>query len=128
MPFRFFALPLLLPVLLVSSLTGQSEVLLTGQLQESSSGSPLPYATISLYALPDSSLATNTLTETDGRFALSAAPGQYFARIQYVGYKDLVLHPLEASPGIDTLKLGAVGMQPDAIALDEVEVRAERRR
>lgn len=126
MPFQVFAPFLLLPVFFVSALEAQSTVLLTGQLKESSSGGPLPYATVSLYALPDSSLATNALTQENGRFTLTAAPGQYFALIQYVGFEDLVLGPLKALPGMDTLRLGPVGMQPDAIALDEVEVRAER--
>jgi outer membrane receptor protein involved in Fe transport len=104
----------------------QSPIPLTGQLQEAGTGKSLPFATVGLYALPDSNMVANALTEADGRFLLETRPGNYYALFQYVGYEDRYLSPVEVQAGQDTLRLGNVEMSTDAIALQEVEVKAER--
>ncbi len=120
--YTFFLILLIIPFFALA----QSAIPLTGKLQEASTEKSLPFATVGLYALPDSNMVTNALTETDGRFSLEARPGNYYALFQYVGYEDRYLSPVEVQAGMDTLSLGKVEMSTDAIALQEVEVRAER--
>jgi outer membrane receptor protein involved in Fe transport len=105
---------------------GNDAIIITGQLQESGTDKTLPFATLGLYALPDSNIIANTLTEADGRFVLEAMPGKYYALFQYVGYEKYFLSPLDIRAGQDTLRLGTIEMATAAIALAEIEVRAER--
>lgn len=127
MPFRRFILLLaFIPFHLFAVAQGNDAIIITGQLQESGTDKTLPFATLGLYALPDSSIIANTLTEADGRFVLEAMPGKYYALFQYVGYENHFLSPLDIRAGQDTLRLGTIEMATAAIALEEVEVRAER--
>ncbi|TFH47056.1 MAG: TonB-dependent receptor, partial [Bacteroidia bacterium] len=49
---------------------------------------PLPFATVGLVQLPDSSMITGVITLTDGGYLLeNVKPGNYFIRVSFVGYK-----------------------------------------
>lgn len=102
------------------------EVTLKGTLIQKSTEDPLPYATVTIYSSVDSTMVTNTLTEDNGDFRLRVPPGQYYAQFQYVGFEDKILADLTVGGKRDSIDLGEVAMRSDAIALQEVEVRAER--
>lgn len=102
------------------------EVRLEGTLIAQSSEEPLPYATVAVYTRADSSMAGNALTEENGDFSLRLPPGEYYAVIKYVGFEDKIIPDLSIEGRRNVLDLGTVTMKPDAIALQEVEVRAER--
>lgn len=102
------------------------EILIKGTLIAQSSGEPLPYATVAIYDQQDSSIVTNTLTEDNGSFAVKAPPGQYYAVINYVGFEDKLISDITIKRQQGPVDLGEVIMKSDAVALQEVEVRAER--
>jgi outer membrane receptor protein involved in Fe transport len=103
-----------------------AQTTLQGQLLDQQSKAPLPYATVALYELSDSTMATNALSDNDGKFTLEAAAGNYYALIQYIGYEDKYVPNITVNQEKTVLKLGKIRVRADAVALQEVEVKAER--
>lgn len=49
---------------------------------------PLPFATVGLVQLPDSTMITGVITLTDGGYLLeNVTPGNYYIRVSFVGYQ-----------------------------------------
>lgn len=103
-----------------------SDIPITGKLVQSSTEDPLPFATVAVYTRSDSSIVANALTENDGTFSLNVPPGEYYAEISYIGFENKIIPDLSISAGQSPLKLGTVNMKSDAVALQEVTVRAEK--
>ena len=99
---------------------------LQGRLVGKDASDPLPFATLALYTAADSAMAGNALTEDDGSFGLSIARGTYYAVFKYVGYEEKTIPDIRIAGGRDTVRLGEVVMESDALVLEEVQVRAER--
>jgi hypothetical protein len=127
MNFKVFPFFLVLS-LLTNALWAQSEggISVSGKVVGSGSEDPLPYATVVAYLEADSSIAGNALTEGDGTFELLLSPGEYYLVASYVGYEDRSVSPVIVKPDTKILDLGTINMQTNAVALQEVEVRAER--
>lgn len=49
---------------------------------------PIEFANVALYALPDSTLVTGTITDKNGEFSLTANDiGNAFLKISFIGYE-----------------------------------------
>lgn len=59
-----------------------------GKVVDKSNGEVMPFTTISLLTLPDSTLAGGVITDVNGEFNIKQAPGKYTLRITFVGYLD----------------------------------------
>lgn len=78
---------ILIGLLLAASVATQAQNI-SGKVCLESDRSPVPYATVGLMQLPDSSLVTGVITLGDGAYLLEKVkPGDYFVRVSYVGYK-----------------------------------------
>ncbi|MBT8191040.1 MAG: TonB-dependent receptor, partial [Bacteroidia bacterium] len=87
---------------------------------------PLGYATVVLLSRVDSSIVDNTLSDPDRSFSLSAAPGAYYMEISFIGYEDKFISDIDLTADNLDYNLGKIMMETDAIAIDEVLIRAER--
>ncbi len=96
--------------------------LLSGQLLDTESN-PLSFATITVYDQQDSTMANGGLTDEDGRFKLELEKGTYYAIFQFIGYEEKAISNIQLQKNMD---LGTIQMSESSIALDEVEVSAER--
>jgi iron complex outermembrane receptor protein len=99
---------------------------LQGQLINTETNAPLEFATVSLYALPDSALIDGSLTDIDGKFELSAEPGNYYLIAQFVGFENQVVPDITVERGQRKVDLGIIGVSESAVDLAEIEVTAER--
>ncbi len=97
---------------------------ITGKVTDASTGKPLDYATIGLFALADSTPVTGAITDETGAFSLDAEPGQYFAKVEFLAYEALILKKIEV--GKTPLELGTLALKPSTTQLDEVVVQAEK--
>ena len=88
-----FSLPLLL---IAQSASARGKI--KGKIYEQSSASPLPYATAILYRTADSTMVTNALSDEDGSFTLSAAKGEYYVSIQFLGFDEYVISDIVLNP------------------------------
>ncbi|MGD2035060.1 MAG: TonB-dependent receptor [Bacteroidales bacterium] len=98
---------------------------LVGKVVDRSTGSPLEFATISVYTA-DSVLVTGGLAGSDGTFAIDLKPGAYYAEIQFISYKKSSFPGIRLSEESKEFNLGTVSLSPDATYLDEVTVTAEK--
>ena len=97
-----------------------------GQVIDADSGRPLEYATLTLYALRDSSMVTGGISDASGQLNIQTRPGRYWARIEFLGYQTLDIPQIDLGKGKTMADLGKLSLLPDAQVLAEVEVRAEK--
>lgn len=85
---------------------------------------PIPYVTVALYSLPDSTLTDGTTTNERGGFFLSTKPGSYYIKASFLSYgeyqSDVIT--VESQP----VFAGSISLQPAATSLGEVTVEGER--
>lgn len=115
---------LVFALLFTDALFGQTTV--TGKLVQEENEAPLPYATVVVHNSDDSSMVANALTMDDGSFSFEIGPGSYYAVMQYIGFEDGMISDIEIKNGQNKLELGIIPLQSEAVALDEVEIVAER--
>lgn len=96
---------------------------ISGSLWDAETKEPLPYATIVYYEVADSSMAGNALSENNGAFKLSLPSGKYYGVIQFMGYENYIIDPFSLTANLD---LGKILMGSSAVALEEVQVTAEK--
>ena len=116
-----FSLPLLV---IAQSASARGKI--KGKIYEQSSASPLPFATAILYRTADSIMVTNALSDEDGSFTLSAAKGEYYVSIQFLGFDEYVISDIVLNAEKKVVDLGTINLASDATVLQEVEVTAER--
>jgi ferric enterobactin receptor len=105
---------------------GMPPMEIKGKVVDSETGQPLEYATITLYAMRDSSLVSGGVTNEAGVFVLDARPGMFYAEIAFISYEEKTINGVRAKPGSGPVDMGEIRLSPDAATLQEVEVRAER--
>ena len=114
MIFRQF---LLIALVLLQLLSQAQLARLEGSVVDDRDAQPLPGATILIER------GKGTVSSIDGTFGISAEPGTYLLRFQYIGYRGIVKE-VTVHPG-DTLHL-IVRLEPEATQIDQVVVSAGR--
>ncbi|MCR9290113.1 MAG: TonB dependent receptor [Bacteroidetes bacterium] len=98
---------------------------LKGQLQDAD-GHAIIFANIALYNTTDSTMAKVETTDETGVFHFQKVKeGNYFLTATYVGLSDLTQKNLQLSDG-NTLDLGILFFEPQAVELSEVVVKTTR--
>lgn len=118
-----FLLSFLLLLLVSVAANAQKQGTVTGKVVEATNQEGMIAASVQLYSLPDSVFKVGVATDTKGGFSLKAAPGNYFARVSYLGYvaKDV---KVKVSKG-KTVELGTITLEQDAVSLKDALVTAE---
>ena len=98
-------------------------ITLRGTVLDQDTGSPLEYATIVLQKVEDPSSITGGITDLDGKFEVTAAPGVYNIRIEYISFKT---YTLENQRLFQSRDLGPVRLALNVAELEAVEVVGER--
>ncbi|MEN0006078.1 MAG: outer membrane beta-barrel family protein [Bacteroidota bacterium] len=101
-------------------------ILMVGQLQSSTTATPLSFATISVFTQKDSTLVEGALTDDAGKFSMQVPPGEYYAVVQFIGFSDKTIPDVIVKKGQKRLDLGTIALSEEAVAMDEIEVTAER--
>ncbi|QIA09349.1 outer membrane beta-barrel family protein [Draconibacterium halophilum] len=69
------------------SVFAQPTFTIEGALQSKNNGEVVPFATLALHRLPDSSLVSGTISNAQGNFQISAnEKGKYFLEISHIGF------------------------------------------
>ena len=80
---------------------------------------PIEFANVALYSLPDSTLVTGTVTNTEGEFSLTPNGAKNaFLKISFIGYETQIV---PATSGQNIV------LQNDSKMLDEVVVKGSRK-
>ena len=113
---------LLIVVAVIATVSIFAQRTVTGTVIEKDSREAVIQATVSLLK-SDSTLVTNAVTNTDGRFSVTAPnDAAYILRITYVGFKTYTRR-LTVSDG-KAVALGTIAIEPDAIMLKGATVTA----
>jgi len=110
---------LLMAVMILTALSAEAQRTVSGVVVDGDQKEPVIQATVALLKA-DSTLAGNAVTNTDGRFSMTApADGRFLLRITYVGYKTLYKNvTMQGKP----VNVGTITITPDSKLLKEVEV------
>ena len=96
-----------------------------GIVVDADSNEPLEYATVALLNAMDSALITGLVTNASGEFRLRAKQGDYWVKIDFIGYQTKWIENVSISQGMP-VQLGIIELQVDANLLEEVKVIGER--
>lgn len=107
-------------------LHAQASNTVSGQLSDASTQTPLAYASVAVYTVPDSTLLTGVITNAEGVFSIEGLPkGDYILHFSFVGYQpkqvELLIGELNTYFDVGTIALAAVTSQ-----LDEVIVEGQK--
>ncbi|MFH1313499.1 MAG: TonB-dependent receptor [Candidatus Eisenbacteria bacterium] len=98
-----------------------------GRVVDVVTGLPLEYANLILFDRSGGSQATGTITHKDGHFELTTVrPGSYDLEIKFMGYRTERVEDIRVTPTQMSVDVGTVALQRSVIALDEIEVSADK--
>ena len=130
---RAFGLALLV-ALVSSTARAQADYAVAGRVVDAETGDALALASVAVWRVSaragvEPSLATGAVTQSDGTFRVPGLRrGRYYAVVSFVGYTTQAVEGLRLRPDAPVADLGTVELAPDAAALGEVSVGAERDR
>lgn len=93
-----------------------------GQVVNSADKKPVAYATVALL-LKDSIVATG-FTDEDGRFALTAAAGQFVIEVSFVGFKTA---SQQVHIGAGLQQLPAINLETGSDTMEEIRITARKK-
>jgi outer membrane receptor protein involved in Fe transport len=110
---------------------GSPEIEIKGKVIDTNSSTPLEFATVSIFKKSDNSLISGGLTEMDGTFSINIKPQPAYAVIEFIGFKKVTIDPIpidqdKIKAGDKTVDLGEIKSMEESLALEEIEVRAEK--
>ena len=84
-------------------------------------------ATVSLFSLPDSVFIKAEFTNSEGRFEFpDISPGTYYLHVAFLGYHPYITKAFTVHEGEPESHFPSIVLTPDALALSEVTVLAEK--
>jgi outer membrane receptor protein involved in Fe transport len=98
---------------------------LKGKVIDNNEGTPLEYATISVFT-KDSTLAAGGICGKDGLFTVELDPGVYYAIVQFISFDKKICNNISISKKDQTVNIGTIALQPRSTALSDVTVTAEK--
>jgi hypothetical protein len=105
---------------------GPSPFKVTGQVVDSQTGEALEYVTAALISELDSTIAGGAVTGLDGKFEITARPGKFTLRVEFLSYKAKYIAGIQLNQDQMTRDVGKIQMDPHTAVLDEVVVEGER--
>jgi len=114
-------------LLLISSTLFANEIKwqIKGKVVENQTNESIPYASIAIYNLKDSTVVTGTMTDEEGNFTIKRLnEGNYYLEVSFMGYKSHRIDLSKLSSKLNSFDLGIIKLNPEAALLDEVEVKS----
>ncbi|MBK6766513.1 MAG: TonB-dependent receptor [bacterium] len=122
---RFLILSIILSV--ATAFAQRPALSVHGSVVDSLTKQPLEYSTVILFNAQDSTQVAGIATNSQGLFKLdSLRPGQYFARVNFLGYELKTLRDIRLNRERQQADLGRILLNPIALESDEVTVTTER--
>lgn len=104
---------------------GSTTAEIRGKILDKGTNLPVEYATISVFNMEGGSLVTGTISGENGQFSISdIKKGEYFLKIEFIGYKAYVIDQLEIT-GSKTIDIGTVFLEEDSKQLEEIVVLSQ---
>ena len=98
-----------------------------GTVADNTSSAAIPRATIAVRTKASAALVGGAVARDDGTFRIQGLrPGTYYLRITALGYGPISTAEFSVSPASLSTDLGTIKLEKVAVALSDVEVKAER--
>lgn len=100
---------------------------ISGSLHDASNNEHVEYASVVVFRSADSSMITGALTDARGKFIIEKlVPGNYYLRIQFIGYENKLIPNLVISNQSADIKLGEISIKSMASSLSGVEIVSQK--
>lgn len=122
---------LFVPMVLMFCLAWQANAqtekgVIRGKVIDSLSSTPLGFASIRIFDARDRKLINGNITDDGGSFSVEVPFGQYYAEVEFMGYRPHRSREFSLSPSRREHDFGVVHLSPAVSTLDEVVVQAEK--
>ncbi len=99
------------------------ELIVSGEILDSSSQTPLEYATVVFTSTINKNVVTGGITDAKGKYSIPVKTGEYTISFEFIGFKTSYISNKKITKNEN---LGTQFLEPDLEALDEVEIIAEK--
>ncbi|WP_229312088.1 TonB-dependent receptor domain-containing protein [Larkinella punicea] len=97
-----------------------------GKALDAQTNAPLIFASVRLFKQADSSFVAGAITTETGEFSVDAVAGNYYAVLEFIGYKSLKKSAIRLTRDNSPLDIGTLKLAASASTLDEVVVQGEK--
>ena len=98
-----------------------------GKVSEASSGTPIQYATVTLYAAGDSTMVDGIITDQNGYFEFKKLDaGVYNVIVRFMGFRKVLISGITIDQSNPLKDVGMVNLKPDVTNLNEVEIVGDK--
>lgn len=97
-----------------------------GKALDAQTNAPLIFASVRLFKQTDSSFVSGAITTESGDFSIDAAAGNYYALLEFIGYKSQKKTAIRLTRENSPLDIGTIKLTASASTLDEVVVQGEK--
>ncbi len=100
---------------------------ITGRILDSDTKDPLSRANVNVVSAADSSIITGAMSDKNGDFEISSVkPGNYFVKVNYVGYTQYLSQEFAISRDNKNIDLKTVALKQSSLQTAAVDVVAEK--
>lgn len=103
-----------------------SKAKLIGSIIDAQSGAVLSFSSIRIMSEVDNKLVAGNIADENGNFSVSMPYGNYYALIEFVGYRSFKTDIFKITKENPELNLGSIKVLSSSLNLNEVEIRAEK--
>ncbi len=101
--------------------------IIKGYIIAKSNLSPIEYAQIKVFSLPDSTMITGTTSSMNGTFIINNLPyGHYYVEIGFLGFNTIILSNITLSSSQKIFSCDTVILEESTILLNDVEIKGEK--
>ena len=95
----------------------------TGVIIDGGNNQVVPYASVAIYQVKDSTLLTGVMSGSDGSFAIENLPyGKFYAVVTFVGYRPHRINDISLTPNNKIAALGTIKVNITTTTIGEVTV------
>ena len=110
-------------VLVLIPFLGFAQNQIKGTVNDPATATPVSYATVALYSLPDSTMKTGVVTNQDGLFAFNNLnKGSYFYEVKFIGFKAIRSKSILLDGKQGVVDAGKILMEEATETLAQVDV------
>ncbi len=97
-----------------------------GKIMDAVTKKPVPYASVALYKLSDSTIVSGNISREDGSFFIKAGNGQYYIVVNFMGYELYYSNKIVINSNSKIAKAGMIKLKHSNADLKGVEIVASQ--
>ena len=121
--YRILGLTLFLIVSFIQNISAQS---ISGKVMDSTNNNPLAFASIRIFKSADKKLVNGTLASDSGTFHLTLSPDEYYAIIEFMGFRSHTTNSFTLDKNNSHFNIGFIKMARLPGMLETITIQAER--